>query len=104
MRQLLETLISGTETRLTDVRKKARPFMAIILLLLLRECDRSRRVCGDLSRFTTATSPVKDGEKHVMNQTMGSKGKKSWGRMACNTQGSVCMMTCTACETGFILQ
>ena len=61
--------------RLTDVCKKARPFMAIILLLLLRDCDRPRRVCGDLSRFTTAMSPVKDGEKHMMNHSTGSKGK-----------------------------
>ena len=66
--------------RLTGVCKKARPFMAIILLLLLRECDRPRRVCGDLSRFTIAMSPVKDGEKHKMNHPMGSKGRWMVGK------------------------
>lgn len=47
--------------------------------LVVVVCKRPRTVCKDLSRLMTAASPVKDGEKHLMNHSMGLRGKGEEG-------------------------
>ena len=82
----------------TNVSQKVGPFMAIILLLLCGYVREQKGFVG-LSLDLWRQHP----QWKVINHPLGSKKKNGWGGMAYNTWGSVCMVICVACETGFIL-